>query len=494
MTAGIAHLLRQGVQYHQAGNLEAARRAYEAVLGMAPDQTDALHLLGVLCDQCGDHARAIDLIGRAIALAPQHADFHGNLGTALLALQRKEEAESAYRKAVSLDPHHAEGHYNLANLLRQRGETGQAKQHFEKTLSLQPDHRQALNNLAMLLWEDDGNEAAAAEQFGRLLRLAPDWPDAHMNYGLFRLACGDYPAGWSEYEWRWKSDAYPERDWGLGLPRWDGVPLGTGGLLLWGEQGIGDQILHGTMIADAVRRSGTKVSVAVDPRLVDLLSRSLAAGGVQVVERGRPVDAVAQCPFGSLGFWLRRSGADFTGRGTYLEADPARRETLRARYLKQAPAGSRLIGLSWRSGNRSIGQEKSIPLTDLLPALRLPGILWVNLQYGDCAEELAFLRGQGIAVIDDDAIDRFRDIDGLAAQTAAMDAVVTVSNTTAHVAGALGIPCHLMLARGRGRLWYWPPAGRDTGWYDGVRIIRQDRPGTWTQAADELRAELGIIS
>lgn len=491
MTPEVRHLLREGVQYHQAGNLEAARRAYEAVLGVLPDQTDALHLLGVVCDQLGDHIRAVDLITRAITLVPQHADFHGNLGTALLALQRKDEAEVAYRKAVSMDPDYAEGHYNLANLLRQRGVTGQAKQHFDRTLSLQPQHRQALNNLAMLLWEDDGNETAAAAQFDRLLRLAPDWPDAHMNYGLFRLASGDYRTGWAEYEWRWKSDTYPERDWSLGLPRWDGEPIERGSLLLWGEQGVGDQILYGTMIADAVRQSGTKVCVAVDRRLVDLFSRSLACDDVQIIERGKPVDAIAQCPFGSLGLWLRGREDDFAGKGTYLRADPARCEALRSEYLRQAQTGSRLMGLSWRSGNRSIGSEKSIPLADLLPALRLPGILWVNLQYGNCSEDLAFLRRQGVAIIDDDSIDRFTDIDGLAAQAGALDAVVTVSNTTAHVAGALGVSCHLMLAQGRGKLWYWPSAGRRARRYDCIRIIRQETPGVWRRAVSELREELG---
>src|SRR3546814_16857698 len=91
-----------------------------------------------------------------------------------------------------------------------------------------------------------------------------------MNYGLFRLSTGAYAEGWAEYEWRWRNEEYDERDWGLGLPRWDGAALKDGGLLLWGEQGVGDQILYGTMLRDAAARSGAQVTVAVDPRLVEI--------------------------------------------------------------------------------------------------------------------------------------------------------------------------------------------------------------------------------
>src|SRR3546814_6681456 len=81
-------------------------------------------------------------------------------------------------------------------------------------------------------------------------------------------------------------------------------------------------------------------------------------------------------------------------------------------------------------------------------------VLWISLQYGDCAEDLAALRGAGIAIHDDPAIDSFRDLDGFAAQIAALDEVVTVSNTTVHVAGGLAVSCRLLLPAGRGRLWY----------------------------------------
>lgn len=475
-------LLRDGVQRHRAGDLDGARHCYEAVLQRQADQPDALHLLGLLAEHRGDHEQAIELIRRAIALGPAQAEWHGNLGTALLAAGRMAEAEADYRAAIAIDPRYVEGQYNLANLLRRRGAAAEAKAAFEAALALRPAHVDARNNLAMLLWEDLGDMAGAARQFRLLLALAPDDARAHMNHGLFLLAGGTYDEGWAEYEWRWRNKEYDERDWGLGLPRWNGEPMAGRGLLLWGEQGVGDQILHGTMLADAAARSSATVTVAVDPRLVDLFSRSLSPRGIAVVARGAPIKATAQCPFGSLGRWLRHGVDDFTAGGITLLPDPALKQTLRDRYQALA-AGRKLVGLSWRSANRQIGADKSIPLGDLLPVLRQqPGIQWVSLQYGDCAADLAAMRDAGIAIHDDPAIDSFRDLDGFAAQVAALDAVVTVSNTTVHMAGGVGVPCRLLLPAGRGRLWYWPATGNICPWYRSVQITRQTQNGGWQDA------------
>lgn len=490
MSTELTRLLQQGVAQHQGGQLEAARASYEAVLRLEPRQPDALHLLGVVHDQLGDHARAVELIRAALALAPDQAAFENNLATALLALDRLDEAEAACRRAAALDPADAEIRYNLANLLRRRGDAPGARAAFEAVLAASPGHLQARNNLAMLLWEDLDDTQAAAAQFARLRQLAPDWPVARMNAGLLRLADGDFAAGWADYEWRWRNPEYGERDWGLGLPRWTGDAMNGAGLLLWGEQGAGDQILYGTMIDDARQKSGAAITVAVEPRLVALFARTLAPRGCRVVARGTPVAAAAQCPFPSLGVWLRRTEADFTGGGAYLAADPARSAEIRARYVAVA-AGRQLVGLAWRSANRTIGRDKSVPLPDLMPLLRRPDIQWVNLQYGDSAADLAQLRGQGIRILDDPMIDALADMDGFAAQVAALDSMVSVSATGVHVAGALGVPCRLLLASGRGRLWYWPRQGQGSRWYDSVRVFRQERTGDWTATVAAVMSDFG---
>lgn len=480
----VASQLQQGVAHHQAGNLKAARDCYEAVLRDDPTQPDALHLLGVVADQEGQHEEAVALIRRAIVRAPRAASFHDNLGNALLASGAEDEAEAAYRQAIALEPEYMEAQYNLANLLRRRGAADEARRFFEAVLARAPGHLQARNNLAMLLWEDLGDIAAAQQHFAVLLQKAPTWPVGRMNHGLFLLAGEAFASGWNEYEWRWGNPDYAERDWGLGLPRWNGEKTMADGaslpssLLLWGEQGVGDQILYGTMLRDAKQRWGGPVIVAVDRRLVDLFARSLARDDIVVVARGTPVAAVAQCPFGSLGRWLRTEVGSFAESAPYLKADPVRGEGLHAAYRTMAGERS-IVGLSWRSGNVTIGQDKSIPLAALLRLLQRQDIFWVSLQYGDVADEIVWLRSQGVAIHHDPAIDGLKDMDGFAAQVAALDRVITVSNTTVHVAGALGIRTDLLLARGRGRLWYWPAEGASSRWYRTVALCRQAVPGNW---------------
>lgn len=490
----VARLLRQAVARHQAGDLAGAGAGYQAVLAIAPNQADALHLLGVVKDEQGDHDGAVEFIRRAIAASPDTADFHGNLGTALNAAGQPEAAISAYRRAMALDPHNAEWPYNLGNLLRTAGDPQAAADQFRCALRLRPGHLMAGNNLAMLLWEDLDDVAGAEAQFRDLIERAPEWPLGRMNHGLFCLSRGRYAEGWREYEWRWRYDGYREKDWGLGLPRWRGQPLGGAGLLLWGEQGPGDQILHGTMLADMARRVEAKIIVAVEARLVPLFERSLAGRGIRVVQRGAMADgAVAQCPFGSLGTFVRCDDTDFAGGAPYLQADPERTACLRERYRALARPGQKVIGLSWRSGNPSIGREKSLPLPILAPVLQTLDAQWVSLQYGDTVADRRWLAAAGVSLHHDPEIDGMQDLDGFAAQVASLDAVVSVSNTAAHMAGALGRPCLLLLPAGRGRLWYWPATGGTTPWYDSLRILRQPAPGDWEGAVASLRSSLSAL-
>ncbi len=499
MAETLQALLQAALTRHQAGDLTAARAGYQAVLARQPEQADALHLLGVLEDQQGRHAEAVALIRRAIAASPLAPGFHCNLGNALLAMGDSDGAAAAYREACALNPGDAEPLYNLANLLRNARKLDEAEAAFRAALHLQPLHRDALHNLAMLLWEEhDAPEADAL--FARALALAPQDHALRMHYGLYCLGRDRFDPGWALYESRWQSGLYPERDWGMGKPLWRGEELAGRHLLLWGEQGIGDQILYGTMLREAIARAGRgRVTVAVTDRLVPLYARALSDLGVAVTLReGAAAQADLHCPFASLGALLRRAPEDFAAHdGAYLRADPVRRDALRRRYAGWARPGDRLLGISWRSANARLADHKSIALQELAPLFALPGITWVSVQYGDAAAEI---NATGAPVRIDDSIDSMRDLDGFAAQLAALDGIVSISNSAVHMAGALGLPCDLLLPRGAGRLWYWPRpvpgavAGTDSRqgsrWYHSLRLWHQTVTGDWRAPIANLAARL----
>jgi hypothetical protein len=115
----------------------------------------------------------------------------------------------------------------------------------------------------------------------------------------------------------------------------------------------------------------------------------------------------------------------------------------------------------------------------------------VNLQYGDTEAEQGALRaGTGLTLTNVDCVDNTNDLDGLAALIEACDLVVTISNTTAHLAGALGKPVLILLPDGPGLRWYWHLQRRDSRWYPSARLFRQDDPAEWDGVVEAIRQEL----
>ena len=158
--------------------------------------------------------------------------------------------------------------------------------------------------------------------------------------------------------------------------------------------------------------------------------------------------------------------------------DPARTAQLRERLHD----GRRIVGLSWKSQNPRFEKAKSARLTDFEAVLRQPGCRFVDLQYGDTRADVdAVAREFGVRVEHLDDIDNNNDIDGLAALMAACDMVATVSNTTAHLAGALGRPAWVFVPYGHARLWYWFKERGDSPWYPRLRVRRQVSGQSWAE-------------
>lgn len=475
--------------YRSSQRLDDADLLLDVWLKIAPDDTELLIEKGRCLLDRGNPAAAAPFFEAATSASPGDARAFSLLGIARRRIGDVDGAYAAYTTALTLDPHDTVAMNGIGNQHLERENFSVAIDYFRRALALRPGFAKAGKNLAYALSLANEIEPARAA-FEDLLQRHPAFPEGHMDYGLFLLSIGDYARGWTEYEQRWQFDRFQERDWSGGLPRWDGEPLRGRRLLLWGEQGIGDHILYATMLPDAIERAAGSITVAVEDRLVPLFARSLAAYGVPVVARGAAVDADVHCPFASLGRWLRRSPADFPD-GVSLKVDPRRVADLRARYAALGQPGDRLIGLSWRSANGHIGGYKSLSLKALQPVLQRPGVVWVSLQYGDADAEIAALaKNFGITVHRDPEIDAMHDLDGLAVQIAALDSVVSSSNSTVHFAGALGVPCHILLAYARGRMWYWPRQGERSPWYNSVRLIRQTGPGDWAPALRQLEAVL----
>ena len=490
LTLAPAHV---GTLVNKSNALNKLKRHAEALacadtaLGIAPDATEAFNNRGNALRGLGRVEEALASYERALALRPDYVDGLNNRGNALRELKRPEEALACFERAAVLDPGHAGAQTNRGHAQQDLMRHDDALASYGQALALQADHVEALFGRGNAL-RDLGRRDDALASYGRALALKPDYADVHLNDGLCRLQCGEFAAGWRQYEWRWRVEQLGLTKPAFARPAWDGSRL-DGTLLAWGEQGLGDQILHLSMLRE-LAACAKKLIVAVEPRLVSLVQRSFPE--VEVIglpEAPARADVDRQVPLGSIGGYLRKRWEDFPAEPlAYLRADPDRSRSLRGQL---AAPRDLVCGISWFSTNPGVGTRKSIRLRDLRDLLRVRGLRFVDLQYGDTNDERAALeRDTGIEITHIAGLDTLNDIDGVAALIDACDMVITVSNTIAHLAGALGKRVFVMLPHTQGRFWYWHENRDDSPWYPGAHLFRQPAPGDWGSVIERVAREL----
>ncbi len=480
---------------HRAGALDDAAQIYGAILARAPDDADALHLLGVVDLQAGRVNSAVERLARAARDRPGNAVYQSRLGMAYDAAGQFDMAIDCYGLALAIDPTYAEAHNNLGAALFGRGEDQAAIESYRSALRQAPDLAEAHNNLGVALRES-GLIEEAINCHRRALAVKPEYASAHKNLGIALLLKGEFGTGFDSYEWRWRepdSEILPS-----GLPAWHGVTESGQRLLIWGEQGVGDQLMFATLIKD-LAAAGVDGTIACDPRLRSLFGMAFDSFNVVAKVPGQPPDQVTSfVPMGSLGRRLRRDRDAFGNGQAYLCADPERVAALRARY--RGNTDTPLIGISWASRihdqqpvRRRHAAAKSTALAAWRPILSQERLKLVNLQYGDCGAELAAAkRVCGTRLIDDQRVDQLRSLGDFAAQVAAMDLVVTTSNTTAHMAGALGVPCWTLLAPVPD--WRWQMAGARSLWYPHMHLYRRAPHQGWCALLTEVGHDLSQLS
>ncbi len=445
-------------QLHDVGrNLLHEGRAAEAehILSQAAGNGawDVLCDLGTAQHRQGKHQAAIASFAAALAAKPDAAPAHFNLGLALADIGAFAEAERAYRAALRHEPAFRPALVSLANLLCDLG---------------QRDEGQTL--------------------FVRARALEPNDPVLDQTLTLVDLRYGDLKAGFAGYEARFQATPFglPVRP--FAAPRWQGEDLSGRSILIWTEQGLGEEILSASMFAEVAARARA-CTIECSARLAPLLARSLPRA--QVVVRSDPPAAAAtfdfQTPALSLASTLRSDFAHFPKHTGYLKSDSALVAHLRAKYRAQA-GGKRVIGISWESASRH-GGRKRLPLEFWGPILNTPGIHFVSLQYGIVPGSQHIAAAEGKLFVDAE-VDALESLEASAAQIAAMDLVITVSNTTAHLAGAQNVPVWTLLTAGPGSFWYWFRDRVDSPWYPSMRLWRQAVPGDWAPVVRDVAAAL----
>lgn len=505
---------------------DEAERALRRALELDPDYFAALASLGELTRKQERLVEAEAICRRLVELRPGEPGAHHMLGMVLIDEVHPEAAMICFREAIRLDPGFWRSHNNLGMLLADLGRTDEAIVHLHRVLELNPDNDDVLLNLVRLYsFEEDfeegrpylarlrqrlpddarvwnsmgtyshaqGRMADAVREIQRAVDLDPELAQARVNLVHLNLEMGDLARGWADYDSRFRLKEMRALHSALPLPRWDGGPLEGRSLLVYSEQGIGDEIMFSSCLPDLLKQTDRCI-VFCSRKLEPIFRRSFERAEVVGFEvpkflghfkRLSPAPDL-QLGMGTLPKFFRDSFDDFPRHQGFLRADADKVRAWRDRLDALGP--NRKVGISWKGGIHTTGRRRrTLSLERLLPILRTGNVDFISLQYSECAEDIAKLkRDHGITVHHwQDAID---DYDQTAALVSALDLVVTVCTAIVHLTGALGKPAWVMAPFSPG--WRYAMLRGGMPWYPSVRVDRQPAPGDWDPVIETVRARL----
>jgi len=472
--------LRAADEDRTAKRYVECEQALRSALAIDPGHANAWHVLGTTRQHFGATAEAIEMIRNAIALNPASSDAYNDLGIMFHRSARFDDAVAAFHRAIKLKPDDAKTYNNLGVSLSEVGQSAKAMEAFQRALKLKPDYYEAWGNLGHAFHAQMRLEEAA-DAYRRCLGIRHDYVEGQIRYAMLTLQLGDLPAGFTQFEWRWRLENMQRRE--FKEPAWQGEPLNGKTILLYAEQGYGDTIQCLRFIPEVAARGG-QIVLELPPPLAHLTT-SMEGGG-HIVTQGQqlpPFDV--QCAFMSLPRVLGTTVKNIPARIPYLQADPAAAERW-ARRL--AGSGTLKVGLVWAGNPQHSGdRRRSIAIDRLAPLMSVPGVRFFSLQVGPRAGDLHRLPAGKIV----DLSSELKDFKETAAVLANLDLLIAVDTSIAHLAGAMGRPCWLMLPFSPD--WRWLTEREDSPWYPTLRLFRQHVAGDWDEVIERVGRALGAL-
>jgi hypothetical protein len=514
-------MLQQAIQAFQSGSFDRANSILVKIIQVDSKCLPALHVLGLIKASQENYKEAADYLGRAVRLNPNDASLQYNLAKALVdcglnkesithhkkaaelapdnpeillnyakalaSLECFEEALGLLSRAGSIAPNHEGIWVNKGNILHALNNDEEAIATFERALEINPENAVAWTNKAISL-EALGRLDDALYAYDCATNADRDYVSAYWNKSNLKLSLGDYQSGWELFEWRWKTKAQKNSFRQYPQPLWLGVEsLKDKKILIWSEQGLGDSIQfcrYIKMVADL----GAKVIFEVQEPLRTLFE---SLDGVhQVIPMGsEPPDFDFHCPLMSLPLAFKTSIDTIPNHVPYIKPDKNNISFWESR-LDQAK--KLRVGLVWSSGFRpdhpelwEANAKRDIPLS-LLAKINLPDVAFYSLQKGENGEkQLAALKESPENLINIiDFTQELADFSDTAALIDALDLIISVDTSVAHMAGALAKPVWVL--NRFDSCWRWLRNKSSSPWYPTAKIFNQSTRGDWSPVVEEV--------
>ena len=534
-------LLRRAIKVWRRGEIARAGQLALEATEADPTNAQAYHVLALALEKMGHQHKALVTFERALQLDPNDPDLLLNLGLTAWNMKMREQAQNMFRQFIAANPGSPLGYNNLGMVQCELGDPATAIETLRNAIYQMPAEPILWNSLATVLAESSRADESI-QFYQEAVRLDPQFSRPYHNLGyayshlglleealaaydgalervtdpgerveglhsrsICLIGMGRLEEGWREYEIRRDTHFRAYVNQMLKAPYWQGENLDGKRILVIGEQGLGDEFMFANALPDLIRAVGAngKVQIAVDPRLVPLFQRSFPDAQVgsyddrKLVHRDGDKElrfipwATAngepdyQVLMGSLLQYFRKRLQDFP-REAFLVPDAARVEQYRAQLA--ALGSGPFAGICWRSmmmtGKR--GKYYSA-LDEWAPILKTPGVTFINVQYGDCADELARAQEMhGMKIHSIEGLDLKQDIEGAAALSAALDLVISAPTAAAATAASVGTETWFLTA---GRTW--PQLGTDEfPWYRATKVLSPEKFGDWASLMPKVAQRL----
>ena len=482
-----------GITLYHMGRLADAEQILMKAITLNSDLAVAYNNLALTLLDMNRPVEAETICRRAIALKPDYAEAHSNLGMTLQELGRMDEVEASYNQAIALKPNYAEAYSNLGVALEELGRMDEAEASHVRAIALDPQLISTHKNLA-LLYTSNKQYDKARDCFKKALAIDPNFADIKFDLALYYLRLKDFSAGFKLYEARYHPKITETRviKPNITIPQYHGTNLFHDikgkHLLICPEQGVGDEVMFASLLPELsslVRQyPSTRITLACDPRLVDLFNHSFNF----LTAVPRPKDNSYQTIEKGLDYWLfigslpklfRTKIEDFSNHQPYLLPNNKLIDVWRSRFDRLPHKTN--IGISWKGGSGKKASKVSLSLEKMLPILSKASLSAniINLQYGDHQQEIEeFQENTGITIFDWDDCDPLKDLSNFSAQIKALDLVISIDTATVEFCGAIGTNTYVLLPFNQD--WRWGEDNSESYWHPNILTsYRQTKNGDW---------------
>ena len=439
----------------------------------------SLSIIGQCLFHEGNYDEAIKIFESILQIDSKNISALNSLARTYHEKHEKVKAEEYYLRALKIDKLSFVVLNNIAGFYREELSYNKAIDYYKQALLVNPNNSYIYNNLAKIYFDLNNHQEAMKNSF-KALEMKNNDGDIQKTISFIYLKDHDFENGWNYFDGRLDLEDFREKNnyvkkINSKIYRSSTLNNKRGKYLIVREQGVGDEILYSSMYGDLLNDIDNVV-IECDSRLLNLYKRSFPKYSEKFVSLGsitnddekfKKINNIIYA--GSLGRYYRKNIKDFKNN-SFLKVDKRNFADMQKRlsiYKKKYK-----IGLSWKSLNNKFATDKSLNLKDFNKIFNLSNCHIFNLQYGDVKNEInSFNKNAKNKLLEIEGLDLFNDFEGIASLLKSLDVFVTISNSTAHLAGALGVKTILIKPENFAVFHYWNQKTDNTPWYNSVSLI-----------------------